>query len=134
MCVARKGAVMSDVRVRVIPMFLDEESVPEEKQFIWAYCVVISNDMDEPVTLYYRNWNIIDDRGYTREVHGEGVVGETPTILPQGSYSYTSGAVLNTPSGVMFGSYDMRSERRGDFAVSVPVFSLDSPHALRVLH
>ena len=125
---------MQKVRVRVLPMFLDEESVPEQKQFIWAYCVVISNDMNEPVTLYYRNWNIVDERGYARKVHGEGVVGETPTILPKGSYSYTSGAVLDTPSGMMFGSYEMRGEASGDFAVAVPAFSLDSPHTLRVLH
>ena len=122
------------VDVQVLPMYLDEESVPEQLQFIWAYCVVITNDTDEPITLYYRHWSIIDETGFSRQVCGEGVVGEQPLILPKGSYSYTSGAVLRTPSGVMFGTYDMRSESRGDFEVSVPAFSLDSPHVSRTLH
>lgn len=115
-------------------MFLDEESSPEKNQFIWAYCVVITNHRDVPVTLHHRRWNIIDSCGFARTVSGEGVVGEQPTILPQGTYSYTSGAVLRTPSGVMFGAYDMHSDESGHFEVIVPAFSLDSPHVLRTLH
>ena len=113
---------------------MDEESAPEKNQFIWAYCVIISNHTRESVTLYHRSWNIVDSLGFARVVSGEGVVGEQPTILPQETYSYTSGAVLRTPSGLMFGAYDMRSKRKGDFKVTVPAFSLDSPHMLRTLH
>ena len=115
-------------------MFLDEESSPEKNQFIWAYCVVITNNSDGVVTLNHRRWNIIDSLGFSRKVSGEGVVGERPDILPQETYSYTSGAVLRTPSGVMFGVYDMHSEKMGSFEVIVPAFSLDSPHVLRTLH
>ena len=125
---------MPSVTVRVLPMFLDEESAPEKQQFIWAYCVVITNHSSEAVTLCHRRWNIIDSQGVTRVVAGAGVVGECPTILPQATYSYTSGAVLRTPSGLMFGAYDMTSPDRGDFEVEVPAFSLDSPHMLRTVH
>ena len=125
---------VNDVSVKVLPMFLDEESSPEKKQFIWAYCVVITNHKDVPVTLHHRRWNIVDDLGFSRVVSGEGVVGERPTILPKSTYSYTSGAVLRTPSGVMFGAYDMCSDKGEPFEVIVPAFSLDSPHVLRTLH
>jgi len=115
-------------------MYLSEESIPEEKQYIWAYCVIITNYTNEPVTLQSRHWNIIDGNGYERVVDGEGVVGEKPVIIAKGVYSYTSGAMLRTPSGLMFGFYGMESDRRGRFDVIVPAFSLDSPHVSRIIH
>jgi ApaG protein len=44
------------------------------------------------------------------------------------TFRYTSGAPLTAPSGMMRGSYTMRSECGESFDIVVPTFLLDSPH------
>jgi ApaG protein len=57
------------------------------------------------------------------------VVGNMPVLKPGQSFSYTSGCPLQTPSGIMVGSYRMATEAGEQFNVAIPAFSLDSPHA-----
>ena len=71
---------------------------------------------------------ITNSRGELTEVKGPGVVGQQPFLKPRQSYAYTSGAPLNTPSGMMGGSYQMESERGERFDIEIPTFSLDSPN------
>ncbi|MNL50242.1 CO2+/MG2+ efflux protein ApaG [compost metagenome] len=65
---------------------------------------------------------------------GLGVVGEQPRLQPGDSYEYSSGCPLDTPSGMMFGYYDMQTEEGEVFKVDIPAFSLDSPGLNRVLN
>ncbi|MDA7982130.1 MAG: Co2+/Mg2+ efflux protein ApaG [Alphaproteobacteria bacterium] len=128
-------AVTADVRVTVRPVFLEEQSDPEEHQFLWAYHIRIENLGDKTVQLLSRHWRITDGLGQVHEVEGAGVVGEQPTLKPGGSFEYTSGAPLSTPSGFMGGDYRMRRDDGESLAVRVPTFSLDSPYAdSRTLH
>ncbi|GJM03204.1 MAG: protein ApaG [Rhodomicrobium sp.] len=122
------------IHVRVEPQFLDEQSSPDDHHFFWAYYVEIENRGVEPVQLCARHWRITDGRGATKEVMGEGVVGEQPTILPGETYSYTSGAPLGTPSGFMGGHYQMERQNGEGFLVDIPIFSLDSPYDSHVLN
>ena len=75
-----------------------------------------------------RSWTITDAMGRVQEVNGSGVVGENPTLAPGGSFEYTSGTPLNTPSGFMMGSYKMKKNNGSFFKAQIPAFSLDSPH------
>jgi len=70
---------------------------------------------------------ISNARGELTEVKGPGVVGEQPVLKPGESYEYTSGAPLNTPSGMMGGAYLMESESGERFEIEIPTFSLDRP-------
>jgi len=116
------------VHVAVQSYFLNEQSEPEEGQYVWAYRIKISNKSDTPVKLLSRHWIITDGVGGIHEVRGEGVVGEQPLISPGDSFIYTSGTPLSTPSGFMGGSYEMRRTDGHTFDVEIPAFSLDSPH------
>ncbi len=116
------------IEVEVIPLYLETESDPEQQHYVWAYCVVITNNLKEPVQLKHRYWNILEQSGKIRQVSGEGVIGEQPTILPNTTYTYTSGATLAAPSGFMFGEYAMEGESAGSFTVEIPMFSLDNPN------
>lgn len=122
------------IHVRVEPEFLDEQSDPEDHHFFWAYYIEIENKSEVPVRLRARHWLIIDGRGATQEVTGEGVVGETPLIQPGETFSYTSGAPLSTPSGLMNGQYVMEKENGDDFLIDIPAFSLDSPYDNQMLN
>lgn len=120
-----------NIRVSVSPQYMEEQSSPDESYFFWAYTVTISNDGEETVQLRSRVWHITDANGRRQEVRGPGVVGQTPVIAPGESFSYTSGCPLETPSGIMFGSYQMSNTRGELFDIAVPAFSLDSPFAIR---
>ena len=117
------------IRVSVRSFYLDDQSQPEENQYVWAYRIRIENTGDEPVRLLRRSWRITDARGRLVEVNGEGVVGEQPSLDPGEAFEYTSGTPLDTPSGFMTGLYHMVATRSGQpFDVEIPAFSLDSPH------
>jgi ApaG protein len=122
------------IRIRVEPLYSDDQSAPDEGYYFWTYTVEISNMGEETVQLRSRVWRITDANGRVEEVHGPGVVGQTPVIEPGHSFTYTSGCPLPTPSGIMVGSYQMAGERGQLFDVAIPAFSLDSPYAKRSLN
>ena len=116
------------IKVTVKPFYLEDQSSPTEDHYVWAYHVRIENRGAETVQLRRRHWQITDGRGQSQEVRGPGVVGEQPVLAPGQSFEYTSGTPLPTPSGIMVGSYEMETGDGRSFAVTIPAFSLDSPH------
>jgi ApaG protein len=116
------------ITVTVEPTYLEDQSSPSEDRYVWAYHVRIENTGAETVQLRRRRWRITDGLGRTQEVRGPGVVGEQPVLGPGQSFEYTSGTPLNTPSGIMVGSYEMETRQGESFEIAIPAFSLDSPH------
>jgi|TARA_E500000331_G_C17233907_1_gene703884 ApaG protein len=128
------SAVTREIRVQVEPIYLDDQSEPDDAQYVWAYRVQIENEGTETVQLLTRYWHITDGMGRVQEVRGAGVVGEQPVLSPGDSYEYTSGTPLPTPSGIMKGSYQMSTPAGEKFDIEVPAFSLDCPHEARHLN
>jgi ApaG protein len=128
------SAITREIRVQVEPIYLDDQSEPDDAQYVWAYRVQIENEGTETVQLLTRYWHITDGVGRVQEVRGAGVVGEQPVLNPGESYEYTSGTPLPTPSGIMKGSYQMRTPAGEKFDIEVPAFSLDCPHETRRLN
>ena len=122
------------ISVTVEPVFLEDQSLPSDNHYVWAYQVWIENQGTETVQLLGRTWRLTDGNGVTREVKGEGVVGQKPWIMPGATYQYASGTPLPTPSGMMEGTYHMISKKGEKFEVSIPLFSLDSPYEEAVVH
>jgi ApaG protein len=116
------------IKIAVRPQYLENQSKPDEGHFVWAYTITVENHGRETVTLKTRYWKITDATGKVQEVRGAGVVGETPTLKPGDSFTYTSGCPLKTPSGFMAGAYQMQTTEGELFNVEIPLFSLDSPH------
>lgn len=102
------------VRVTVESTYLDHQSSPSAGRFVFAYTIVITNDGDRTVQLKTRHWIITDATGEVREVRGEGVIGEQPTLQPGESFKYTSGCILKTQWGTMHGTYQMLREGAKD--------------------
>ncbi len=117
------------VTVRVAPNYLEEQSDPDEPQHVWAYHIRLENGGEQTVQLISRHWIITDGRGHVQEVKGLGVVGDQPTLAPGASYDYVSGCPLKTSSGTMRGTFQMVAEAGWPFEVTIPEFSLDTPHA-----
>ena len=128
-------AVTRGVRVTVRAFYLADQSEPERSHYVWAYRVAIANEGRRTVQLLKRTWLITDGMGRTQRVHGEGVVGQQPSLDPGENFEYTSATPLSTPSGFMRGTYHMVESDTGEpFDVAIPTFSLDSPHQPGQVH
>jgi ApaG protein len=127
-------AITDGIKVTVRPVFLEDQSQPEQNHYVWAYHVRIENLGERTVQLLNRHWRITDAAGRTQEVRGPGVVGEQPILKTGEFFEYTSGTPLATPSGMMAGTYEMEDREGRLIEVEVPTFSLDSPHGSTQIH
>jgi len=125
------NAITRGISVSVKPTYLEDQSAPRDNRYVWAYHVRIENQGGETVQLRNRYWRITDSLGRVQEVRGAGVVGEQPVLQPGEHFEYTSGTPLPTPSGIMLGTYEMETQKGERFDVTIPPFSLDSPHQSR---
>lgn len=128
-------ATMSDtttrgIRVQVNAMYVRERSDPDNGHYFFAYRVVITNVGTEPMQLLNRHWVITDADENVEEVRGPGVVGETPRLMPQEHFEYTSFCPLPTPIGTMNGSFDMATDDDERFDAMVEPFLLAVPTVL----
>jgi len=118
------------ILVNVTPNFIEKNSMIEFNKFVFAYEVEIKNDSLQPIQLISRHWIIENSKFEKFEVKGKGVIGEQPTIPPGEVYSYSSFTQISTPSGFMWGSYQMLTESEISFSVEIPKFELNMPRTL----
>ncbi len=116
--------------VRVESAFLPEHSAPRDGRWAFSYTVTIVNDGPDAATLLARHWIITDGNGDVEHVRGPGVVGYQPALKPGQSFSYTSGAILKTPRGIMQGEYLMQRPDGSRFEADIPAFALATPSAI----
>jgi ApaG protein len=102
----------------------------ERINYAFSYEISIENLSGDTTQLLAREWTIMDSLNDTETITGEGVVGETPIILPGGSHSYKSGCILRSPNGSMKGFYLMKNYLTSNqFQVTIPVFKLNAVFA-----
>lgn len=127
------------VCVLVQPAYSSLDSDPENNYYKFLYRIRITNTNPCAVQLLARHWVIVDADGERQEVHGEGVVGQTPVLRSGESFEYASFCPLGTSWGTMEGTYLMRrvgGDRSGPlperFEVRIGRFFLVCPPAERI--
>jgi ApaG protein len=124
-------AVTAGISVRVETFYQTDHSRPQDQIFVFAYRITIENNSLYPVQLLRRHWYINDCNGATREVAGDGVVGQQPYIAPNESHQYISWTQLSTEIGKMHGTYTMFREADGALLeVEIPEFKMVAPYKL----
>jgi ApaG protein len=118
------------IHITVQTSYIAAQSRPELNRFVYSYTITITNQSDSGAQLISRHWRIKDAKENLQEVKGLGVVGEQPTLAPGASYTYTSGVILETETGMMEGSYQMRRADGSVFDTPIPIFALVPPHAM----
>lgn len=118
--------ITHDIKIIVMPVFVEKESDLITGRFVFAYFITIENIGTDTVQLRTRQWYIHDSNGETSEVHGEGVVGRQPVLRPGESHSYNSFCVLKTFHGSMEGHYEMMRTDGQLIRVNIPRFLLRS--------
>ena len=137
-----KDELSENVLVSSTTSYIEQQSDIKNNRFVFAYKITISNQSDQIVQLLSRHWIIQDANLKIEEIYGEGVIGEQPVIKPGESYSYTSGAILETEIGTMEGRYFLISKPKNsiedkslntEFEISIPKFTLTIPRTLHYL-
>ena len=70
------------IRVEVETTYVEEQSDPRDKRFVFSYTITIRNEGKVPARLLTRHWIITDANGNVKETRGDGVVGEQPYLKP----------------------------------------------------
>ena len=112
------------------PSNVPQRSSPIQSYFLFSYLIEIKNNSNQIIKLISRHWHIKDGSGLSEDIFGPGVVGKTPTIKPNGVFSYSSFCPLKTPIGSMQGSYIMVNEQGEEFSIKIPVFRLIASQVL----
>lgn len=122
-------AVTEQVRVEVLSRHSPENS--RQGEWVFEYTVRITNLSSETIQLLSRHWIISDALERVREVQGPGVVGEQPVLAPGESFQYSSWCPLETPTGTMYGTYQMVRPGKEPFDVAIAPFALRAPYTVQ---
>src|SRR5438552_6214836 len=123
-------AVTNDIRVEVLSRYSVENSRLLQNAWVFEYTVRITNQGAETVQLLSRHWIITDALDHVKEVKGPGVVGEQPVLAPGQSFKYSSWCPLETPTGMMRGTYQMVRVGGSQFDIEIAPFALKAPYTV----
>jgi ApaG protein len=117
-------------RCAVVPQYIEDQSNPARHEYVFAYTVTIVNSGEVTAQLIARQWVITDATGRVEEVRGLGVVGNQPLLKPGERFEYTSWTRLDTPHGLMQGTFYCMTEDAQLFEAPVPPFTLARSQSL----
>ncbi|MGK7395117.1 MAG: Co2+/Mg2+ efflux protein ApaG [Candidatus Cyclobacteriaceae bacterium M3_2C_046] len=124
-------AITEGIKVTVETEYQPEYSSPRQFHYVFTYRITIENKSEFTIQLLSRHWFIHDANSVVREVEGEGVVGQQPTLESGQVHQYVSGCNLKSGMGKMKGTYLMERVVDGKkFKVTIPEFSMIVPYRL----
>lgn len=122
------------IQVSITPFFLEDESSPENSDYVWMYHIMIDNQRQESLKIMGTYWKFTDSYGRVEEIRGSSIGGEQPTLASGHDYHYVNVISLRTPSGLVAGAYHVMDERGKSYEITIPMVSLDSPYQSKTLH
>lgn len=123
--------ISEGVKISVEVFYQPDQSNPANSEYLFAYRITIKNINNFSIQLLRRHWIIADSNGETREVEGEGVVGNQPVIESNNTYQYISACTLTTEIGKMHGMYLFENTySKKTFSALIPEFHLQAPFKL----
>ncbi|UII30301.1 Co2+/Mg2+ efflux protein ApaG [Fulvivirga ulvae] len=123
--------ITKGIKVSVETEYQPAYSSPSQYHYVFTYKVTIENQSENTIQLLRRHWHIHDAGFLSREVEGEGVVGQQPILEPNQYHQYVSGCNLKSGLGKMLGTYLMERIVDGHrFEVTIPEFNMVAPFKL----
>jgi ApaG protein len=120
----------AEITCTVSPQYLDEQSNPARHEYAFSYTVSIENTGAITAQVVARQWVITDATGRTQEVRGLALVGHQPVLKPGEKFEYTSWTSLDTPHGVMQGTFYCMTEDARSFEAPIAPFTLARSQSL----
>ena len=98
-------ALTCGVKISVETLYRKDLSNVRNNMFFFNYRIVIENMNTYEVQLISRYWFIFDSLNPSKEISGDGVVGEQPILQAGQKHVYVSGCDLRSEIGYMRGYY-----------------------------
>lgn len=117
------------LNITINAVFLDDQSMPEDDIYLWAYHIKIINKYEGEIVIKKRVFEVVDCLGQRQVIEGIGVANTEPTIKSKETFEYASGVLLNQPSGFFHGYYVVKHKDGAQTIENIPSFSLDSKYA-----
>ncbi len=102
--------------------------LPPDRPHAFVYFLTIHNDSARTVTLLGRKWIVEHDDGTRLVIEGDGIVGETPRLVPGAHFSYNS-YHLTASDARAHGSFHGVDDHGARIFVRIPLFELVIPPA-----
>ena len=118
------------ITVDVDTRYLEDQSDPDERRFVFAYTITIRNTGEVPAQVIGRHWVITHGSGEVEEGRGLGVVGQQPLLKPGEQFEYTSWTRITTPRGSMRGELLCMTDEAEPFEAPIEAFALAIAQAL----
>tara|TARA_B100000768_G_C11236475_1_gene357480 strand:- start:346 stop:732 length:387 start_codon:yes stop_codon:yes gene_type:complete len=119
------------IEILVTNWFREDLSKESDSNYFYNYEITIINRLSYPVQLVSREWHVMHLLHGISTVSGEGVVGETPTLMPGQEFTYVSGCELINSMGKMYGKFFFRDLTSKElFYAEIPSFNLIYPALL----
>ena len=112
------------IEVQVAPIYLPEQSLPDEGIFVYFYAIRIVNHGNTDATLISMNWTVRDGQGKDDLIYADNLLGDQPEIKARESYSYASYCALKTPTGSVRGYYRIVFGNGEAKRIKIPLFFL----------
>jgi ApaG protein len=123
--------ITKGIKISVLTAFEGTYFKNHKIHFAFSYQITIENQGKDSVQLISRHWEIFDSLNDKEIVDGEGVIGKKPVLKSGESHTYSSGCLLCSPFGSMYGEFNMVNfTSTKNFKVIVPTFRLNAPFAL----
>jgi ApaG protein len=120
--------ITQGIKVTVETEYQPAYSSPSQYHYVFTYRITIENQSENTIQLMRRHWHIFDAGFTSREVEGEGVVGQQPVLEPGQTHQYVSGCNLKSGLGKMVGTYQMERVVDGlKMEVIIPEFTMIAP-------
>lgn len=120
--------ITQGIKVSVETEYQPGYSSPSQYHYVFTYRITIENQSEYTIQLLRRHWHINDAGFMSREVEGEGIVGQQPILEPGQSHQYVSGCNLKSGIGKMHGTYLMERIMDGTkLQVNIPAFTMIAP-------
>ena len=100
------------ITITTKPRYEPEQNAKGAKH-VFSYLITITNNGLETIQLLRRHWYITDGIFEEREVAGEGVIGQQPTLEPGESFEYQSWCPVSEDYGSMRGYFTFVELRTG---------------------
>jgi ApaG protein len=126
-----EAQITEGIKVSVETEYQSDYSNPEKDHYVFTYKILIENHSSFTIQLLRRHWLIYGILGDSREVEGEGVLGQKLILEPGEFHEYVSGCHLKYGVGKMLGTYLMERIIDGrQFRVNIPEFTMIAPWKL----
>lgn len=100
---------------------------PADRPHCFIYVITIHNGTERTVTIKGRKWVVTNDSGEVTALEGDGVVGQTPKIVPGEKFTYNSFHLLNTKTAKAEGSYVGMDDLGRKVLTRIPAFKMVVP-------